>query len=1074
MPGLRIKLLGGFEARFASGVPLVLPARKTEALLAYLALSPGRAQRRDKLTALLWPDAADRQARQNLRQALFHLRQAFRAGDETPPPLIDERERVALHDALVDVDATEFERLARSATAADLERAATMYQGDLLAGLVVKSSGFEEWLMAERARLHELAVEAMASLMALLSHTGEVERAIQAGGRLLVLDPMQEAVHRSLMRLYVRAGRRDAALRQYRTCLDVLQRELGTEPEAETRQIYEQLVRQGPGRGSGKAGAISSPPIVPIVGRHREIGALTSALAAAWQGSPSVAVVLGEAGAGKTRLIDELVTSARREGGRVLAGRAYEMERVLPFAPWVSALRSAREPGDETALGALTPTARRHLQLLVPEVQDGSPPPASIDSSLPLFDAVTELLGELARKQPLLVVLDDLHWADEQSLRLLAYVARRVGEAPLLVLAGAREEELVDVPMLGRLFAELDAERRITTVPLSRLTRRETIELVVALGRHRASAPRLGRLAERVWQDSEGNPFMAVEMVRALDHVRRARPSGARPLPERVRQLITGRLDRLSEAGRDLVAAAAVLGSGLAFPLLQRVARLDDRAAARAAEELVRRRILDHAGEDFQFDHDRIQQVAYDRLLPAERRALHAAAAEAIEAFCADRLEDVHDRLAHHYARAGRASETVTSLERFADTARRRGALGDAVRALEEALARLVAMPAPDERLRVELALRHAQLVSILGRFQEVFDALVPLGPSVERLDDPRLTGLYCFRLAMTFANVGRHEEALAAATRSLEAGRRACDDGAVGRAHYVLAITGFSTGRFADGADDGRRAVALLEPSGELLWAGQANWILGLNLAMLGEFAGALAALARVDVLAEALGDRVLEGFAAYSTALVQLTRGDVDAAQAAAERGIARAPDPSNRATAQAMLGYALLERGDVEQAVALLETALGQLTRFEIRQSITTLFLADALLRSGADARAREVAARGIATAERIGFLWGVAWGERLLGRLLLAAGDAAAAERSIEQATHRFREAGCRFEVAVTGLDQAAVAYARGREAEAVAWLAEARTALSTFDVPVWLERADRLAARLGLGAPPRSP
>jgi tetratricopeptide (TPR) repeat protein len=517
-----------------------------------------------------------------------------------------------------------------------------------------------------------------------------------------------------------------------------------------------------------------------------------------------------------------------------------------------------------------------------------------------------------------------------------------------------------------------------------------------------------------------------------------------------------------------VAAAAAVLGTDFGFEALQRTAGLDERATAEAIEELVRRRILDHAGDVFAFDHDQIRTVAYERITAPRRRVLHQAAGDALEMVHRGRLEDVHGHLAHHYSRAGQADKMVTYLGHFAETARRRGALVEALRALDEALVHLRQSPsAVSDRAHLELAIRRAQIVSIQGRFQEVFDALLPLREVAERIGDPALTGHYHIRLAIGYANMARHAEAVDAASRAIEEARRTGDDAVLGRAHYVLAITGFSTGDPGVGVAHGRQAVALLERAGEPLWTGQAYWILGLNHFLLGELDAAVAAEERVFALAERHGDRMLEGFAAYSMAWIQATRGDVALAIAAAERGVARAADRTNRVTAQGMLGYAHLEGGDAPRAIALLEAAIPQTTGFDIRRNLLTLQLAEAYRRTGDPARARELAVGAIGVIRSIGFRWGEVWGERLLGRIARETGDLEAAAAHLDAALAGFSGLGARFEMALTGLDLAALAHARGDPAAAAERIRAAHAELTAVGAPFHARRAEALAERLGV-------
>lgn len=249
MRRLSLSLLGGFQARVPPGPPLTFQTRKAQALLAYLALPVGRVHSRDTLAALLWGERSDEQARNSLRQALYDIRKAL--GVTAPAVLRIENDAIALIPTAVDVDVTTFTRLLDQGTPEALEQAAALYQGDLLAGLNVGEESLEAWLMPEREHLRELAMQALAKLLSHQSASGSVDAAIRTAHQLLALDPLQEAVHRTLMRLYVRHGRRAAALRQYQQCATVLQRELRIEPEFETKQLYQQMLRNRHSFASG-------------------------------------------------------------------------------------------------------------------------------------------------------------------------------------------------------------------------------------------------------------------------------------------------------------------------------------------------------------------------------------------------------------------------------------------------------------------------------------------------------------------------------------------------------------------------------------------------------------------------------------------------------------------------------------------------------------------------------------------------------------------------------------------------------------------------------------------------------
>jgi len=630
------------------------------------------------------------------------------------------------------VDVAEFERLLASGTPEALERASTLYRGDLLMGFVVDEPLFEEWLVAERERLRELALEAFARLLAQQRKAGAKEAALRTGLKLLTLDPLQEPVHRTLMRLYAAVGRRGTALRQYQQCVNVLQRDLGIEPEAETKELYQEILRRRPLRGTVIEAAAASPsgpatiatsraPVDqnPLIGRAVELEQLRGALNQACAAQGSVAAVLGEAGIGKTRLVNELIGAAEEHGARVLVGRCYESEQVLPFGPWVDALRAGHATDD---LRRMAPTWRAELAHVLPELAGPDVEPVkSTPNFLKVFESVTAAIAVLAEQRPLLLVLEDLHWTDEMSLRLLAFLGRRLHARRVLTAVTVREEELADAPMLRRILDELQREHRLWSLTLAALSRDNTLALVDTLVRSGIDETSRVRLREQAWRASAGNPFVVVETVCSQaqgigfrDHTAAAEPEVPRVfmLPEPVRQLVTRRLERLSERGRLLTTVAAVIGREFEFALLQRAAGLGDTEAADGMEELVRRRVLQGVGERFDFTHDRIRDVARAALLAPRRRVLHGSVAEAIESVYADDLEPHILALGLHYYGAERWPQAMSYLRRAAAHAFVRSAYREAANCLEQALAAASHLPRTpvmlDQMLDLQLQLRNA------------------------------------------------------------------------------------------------------------------------------------------------------------------------------------------------------------------------------------------------------------------------------------------------------------------------------------------------------------------------------
>jgi DNA-binding SARP family transcriptional activator len=238
---LSLKLFGGFRLQEPhSGRDVPVPIRKGQALLAYLARRPDEAHPRDKLATLLWGDMSQALARHSLRQTLCVLRAALPAGAASA--IRAGSDDISIDATRLAIDVVEFERLADEGTSDSLEQASLLYRGEFLDGIAVDEPVFEDWLREERAQLHEAALSALARLLRLQRDAGLVESAIQTGLRMLRIDPLQEVVHRSLMRLYASAGRPGAALHQYQLCVRMLRREFGAAPEQETERVLRAIL----------------------------------------------------------------------------------------------------------------------------------------------------------------------------------------------------------------------------------------------------------------------------------------------------------------------------------------------------------------------------------------------------------------------------------------------------------------------------------------------------------------------------------------------------------------------------------------------------------------------------------------------------------------------------------------------------------------------------------------------------------------------------------------------------------------------------------------------------------------
>ncbi len=1099
MARIGLRLFGGFQGRVA-GRNLVLPTRKTEALLAYLAVRPGEGHLRDKLAGLLWATSAKAQARQSLRQALSTLRRHL---SDALPGI--EGQTVYLRASTLDVDVVEFETLIRRGTPSALDRAIGLYRGDLLDGMDIDEEPFEEWLRTERARLREVIVNVLARLLEHHSRAGSTEPAIGAATRLLALDPFREDVHRALMLLYAKQGRRGDALRQYQLCVTVLQRELGAEPSEETRRVYRAMLpdrrpvswmppESGTG-GESPRELRSGDPVaangVPLVGRVVELAHLKRVLAAAWRGAGRVVMIGGEAGIGRTRLVEELAGGVVKQGGRVLIGRAFDAEQALPFAPWVDILRTGLRLYDEAGIRSPSLIWRRELGKLLPELGE-SGIAAAIGNSLRLFEAVGHLLRDLASRWPLVLILEDLHWADEMSVRLFTFLANRVQTFPLLMAATIRDEDLGEAPLLRRFLQASDATTHVQRLNLAPLSRDETATLVRALAGRGIELPAAVHLADQVWFLSEGNPFLIVEIMRTPDTAGTGNVSGhlmwpeRLTLPERVREVVAARLERLGEPAQRLISAAATIGREFDFALMQRAADLDDAATAEAVEQLVRRRVIQPVGERFDFTHHSVRSVVYSQLPAHRRKELHHRVGLAIEELCQDDLKPYHLVLARHFVEAEAWPNALGHLWQAAMQAVGRCAYSDATLLFMQALEILTHLPktrsAVEQAVDANLAIAHTLLLG--GDPPQALVALREAELLVSAVGDQ-------WRLGWVLAHFGEHFRVTGELDRAIGAGRRALALGAALGDATLQAAVRLQLGQAHHAAGEYREALALLAlnvndgtvedeaaPREEsllaalvghrakptLLSAASRTWLIWC-LAELGDFSEALRHGWGAIRLAEA--GSVMDastGMLAYlGVGRVLLARGDVKEAIQLLERcrdmqrlGTVESVSLSVDAT----LAAAYLAADRRPEAVTLAARAVDEAGSMKVTcgQALRLALLGEAVLAEGRTDEAREHALQALDLSRRRKERGHEAYALRLVAEVVAHGepGDLEAADASYRQALALATELGMRPFAASCHLGLARLHRRRNESHLAREHLADAVAMCREMDITLALE------------------
>jgi DNA-binding SARP family transcriptional activator len=1078
---LSLRLLGPFEARLAGREAAGIAGRKAQALLAYLATPPGRLVRREILITLLWGEMAEGAARNNLRQLLFSLRRTL--GEPARHVLVVDGEAVGLGEG-VRVDVEEFERGIEEGTPESITAALDLYRGDFLEGLTIDEPEFETWRGTARDRLRGVLRGALARMATHHAQAGHADAAVEWAHRLLAHDPLDEAAHRLVMRLHAEQGRHAAALRQYQLCLDALRRELGVEPDEETRALYRRLLEARRPAAPDRSALPAFPPEgTPIIGREAERSALDEALDAAWRDEGVVVAILGEAGIGKSRLLGQLAADAEGRGGRVIVGMCHEAERILPLHPWAGAVRHGRVLEASQDPTTFPRAWRLELARLFPDIEpDVTPPEPREEGALQLFEALTRLLLGVSRERPLVVLLEDLHWSDVMSVRFLSFVARRIARSPVVIAFTAREEEAADVPALGKLLIELDRERRLRRLTLAPLDRHATDELVRALVPSGLDAARLASVKESAWSASEGNPFVAVEVAQAWRESDPGRPAA---LPRRVHDLIAARLDALSAPAQEMTSVAAVSGDEVEFALLARAAGLAEAAAAETLEELVRRRVLHGVGERFGFVHDRIRGVAFQRLLPPRRRLLHRRVAEAIEAIHGDDLPSQAAALGYHYQAAEVWDRAVDSLRRAGTLAFARGAHRESAASLEQAIAALDRLPDTEERRRLGIDLRvdvrHALLP--LSEIDRAAAHLHVAERLARELDDRARLGRVTVFLGNYYWWIGEPARGVEHCRRALGLAREVGDVALATSAAMYLGLTYFTLGQFVEAA---RLLRSIIAAAGEgvaqervglpRLTAVYARCYLCLCLAELGEFEEGYPIAEATVALATELGHPSALVHACIARCCLAARRGDFDQV-ARTEAWYLGVQEPSAQVSpiASWWIAYGRAQAGDAQGALPILEAVTepvspdsGLVARPMTSLPLVTTWLAETYLLAGRDKEAAFVAAQALDLARAQGKSGAEAWTLHLQGDIAARSvpPDVESAETSYERALALARAGRMRPAEARCLLSLGQLHARMGRRVNAGRELTEATALLRTLGMTRWLPEAEAAMARSG--------
>jgi DNA-binding SARP family transcriptional activator/tetratricopeptide (TPR) repeat protein len=898
---LIVRLLGPPE--ILVGDRMVSLSSKAIGLIAYLALQSSHPLTREVVLELFWPDSPLDSGRKNLRNTLWSIRRAM--GEHT---IVADDERLGLGQAAW-VDVHEFE----DAVGRNPRTAIDLYRGAFLDGVsFADAAELELWIDNQRRRLAQLHVRALTTAAELFRARESWHDLIRVADRAIAEDNVHEPMYRALMEGYARLGERGEALRRYDTLRDSLDRELGVTPLAETRALRDAIAngRIRPMRVDGRhyperrPGFGPTPPI-PFVGRVSERAALDTALGQIAGGVARVCLITGELGIGKSRLWQEWAATLP-SSATVLEARCLDATQSLPFAPLVELLGNAElRRRIQSPTSTVAPVWLAEVGRLAPDLLLGRTdlPPAT---SLPtpeergrVFEGLAQVFLALGGC-PIVLFVDDVHWADRTTLEWLRFVVHRLRATPLLLVVAYRPDEAsAHLVQLGASWLREGLAHRL---PLTRLTAEEEHALGAAVVGDDPSR------VERARQRAGGNPFFLLELLR----------SPLEDVPPVLSALIQARLDRLSELARQVIQVAAALDPDFDAETLRRASGREEDELLDALDELLAAGIVVERQAQLSFSHPLIPAVVRDGLSGPRRSYVFRRAAEALADRYRGRQGEVAGRLVRLYLEASDRARAAVAADQAAEQALAIAAIDEAVDFYRQAI-----QLAPTPARRAALA----RVLVRLGSYAEARSAFEQALNEFEAAGDVAGAAQASVGVAESYLIVGRTADVDQWAKRTLALLDNDPNPVIQTFAHLLMGMTAIGTDRSIHSAPVHlEQAVQLAEEHGLADLASRAAFGLGNFYAERGELAVARQLFHRAAAHARRAGDHNQEVLAYNNAAYHALLAGDREEAYRLVDRALAlldayafRLPRP-----------YVYSTRGEIALADGKLDEAFEWLTR------------------------------------------------------------------------------------------------------------------------------------------------
>lgn len=733
--------------------------RKAVALLAFLAITR-EVYSRDSLAALLYPEYDDTHARGALRRTLSSLHKAL--GGEH---LKISREQVELPESpYIWVDVQRFEVLIAQVERhshndpehcpeciTKLEAAVELYRGDFLAGFSLRDSpAFDDWKFFQGESLQRRFSSALERLARSYRRRGQMEPAIKTARRWLALDPLVEDAHRELMRIYAQAGQRNAALRQYNECARILEKELGVQPLEETRNLQQAILdyryqaaapvdttQETETDLHKEPGESQIPHAFPLIGREKSWEMLLDKYRGRAPEGFFVALE-GEPGIGKTRLAEELLAFALRQGAVTLTTRCFEGESSLAYASIIELLRSAIDGAAESKLESVSKLWLSESARLLTDLRQRYPdlpepqPLSSPGAQSVFFEGIRQTLFCLgAEDPPGIIFIDDAHWADAASLDLIAYLIRRLTGHSMLILIAWREGALPPQTRLRGLLSEGQRSGHATGIRLERLSVEDVSQLARRVISYRIDLS--NSFSQKLYKESEGLPLVVVEYLEAFltspsqdgNTTAFKMTETEWRVPENTKELFLRRLSALDELSRQLLTAAAVIGRSFDFETLAAVAGRSEAETMLGLELLISHGIVQECGHcdnpqqiRYDFTHEILRSLVYTECSQVRRKLLHARTGHVLEEIFQHSAVSgiLAGQIAQHLRLAGETPSAAQYYRVAADQARRLYANKLALEMYEAALSLKPEKP-------LELYENIGDLHTLIGEYGAAIDA---------------------------------------------------------------------------------------------------------------------------------------------------------------------------------------------------------------------------------------------------------------------------------------------------------------------------------------------------------------